>query len=102
MGGLVLGRVLIMQLRRGLCTDRVLVVGTGAGSELLLHRMTMFPQYGYRVCGVLDDRLEAGSSFAGSTVLGPVADLPKQVKAQKIDQVFLALPGASHEQMLHL
>jgi exopolysaccharide biosynthesis polyprenyl glycosylphosphotransferase len=98
----VLRRILTIQQRRGVGTDRVLVVGTGAGSELLLHRMTMFPEYGYTVCGVLDDRLEPGTMFAGSQVVGRVAELPAQVESRKIDQVFLALSGASHEEMLRL
>jgi exopolysaccharide biosynthesis polyprenyl glycosylphosphotransferase len=101
-GRIVLRRVMTMQQRRGIGTDRVLIVGTGAGSELLLHRMTMFPEYGYTVCGVLDDRLDPGTPFAGTTVLGGVAELPAQVKTQRVDQVFLALAGASHDDMLHL
>jgi exopolysaccharide biosynthesis polyprenyl glycosylphosphotransferase len=99
---LLLQQVTRAQQRRGIGAERVLVVGTGTGSELLIHRMTMFPQYGYRVCGVLDDRLEPGSRFAGTAVLGRVAELPTQVAAQQIDQVFLALPGASHEELLRL
>lgn len=98
----ILRQVLIIQQRRGRGTDRVLVVGTGTGSELLIHRMTMFPEYGYRVCGVLDDRLELGARFAGTAVLGRVEELPAQVRQHKIDQVFLALPGANHDQLLHL
>ena len=98
----ILRRILTIQQRRGVGTDRVLVVGTGAGSELLLHRMTMFPEYGYTVCGVLDDVLEPGTLFAGSQVVGRIAELPVHVKQQQIDQVFLALPGASHDRMLHL
>ena len=43
---IVLRRILTLQQRRGVGTDRVLVVGTGAGSELLLRRMTMFPEIG--------------------------------------------------------
>jgi exopolysaccharide biosynthesis polyprenyl glycosylphosphotransferase len=101
-GRIALRRLLTMQQRRGVGTDRVLVVGTGAGSELLLHRMTMFPEYGYTVCGVLDDRLEPGAPFAGTKVLGRIAELPAQVKSQRVDQVFLALPGAGHDDMLHL
>jgi exopolysaccharide biosynthesis polyprenyl glycosylphosphotransferase len=99
---LLLRRLMSIRQRRGIGTDRVLVVGTGAGSELLLHRMTMFPEYGYTVCGVLDDKLEVGTPFAGSQVVGPVAELPQQVQRQQIDQVFLALPGARHDEMLHL
>jgi exopolysaccharide biosynthesis polyprenyl glycosylphosphotransferase len=64
--------------------------------------MTMFPEYGYTVCGVLDDLLEPGTTFAGSQVVGRIAELPAKVEQQQIDQVFLALPGASHDQMLHL
>ena len=101
-GRLILRQLIIAQQRRGIGAERVLVVGTGTGSELLIHRMTMFPQYGYRVCGVLDDRLEAGSRFAGTSVLGRVAELPQQVAAQQIDQVFLALTGASHDELLRL
>ncbi len=99
---IVVRQVLIVQQRRGIGTDRVLVVGTGAGSELLLQRMTMFPEYGYTVCGVLDDRLDPGSAFAGSTVIGRIAELPEKVRRERADQVFLALPGASHDELLHL
>lgn len=101
-GRIILRQVLLMQQRRGIGIDRVLVVGTGTGSELLLHRMTMFPQYGYRVCGVLDDRLEVGTPFAGSTVVGRIEELPAQVREKAVDQVFLALPRASHDELLHL
>src|SRR6266702_1352447 len=52
--------------RRGIGTERVLMVGTGTGSQLLIQRMAMFPQYGFQVSGVLDDRLVVGSSFAGA------------------------------------
>ena len=99
---LALRRLIAMQQKRGIGTERVLVVGTGAGSELLLHRMTMFPEYGYTVCGVLDDRLEPGAAFAGSTVIGRVSELPAQVVKQRVDQVFLALAGASHDETLRL
>src|SRR5438132_4442088 len=60
--------------RRGIGTEHVLMVVTVTGSQLLIQRMAMFPQYGYQVSGVLDDRLEVGSSFAGARLLGPMAD----------------------------
>ncbi|MEO6796194.1 MAG: undecaprenyl-phosphate glucose phosphotransferase [Candidatus Dormibacter sp.] len=102
LGRMILRRILIGQQRRGVGTERVLVVGTGAGSDLLIHRMMMFPQYGYTVCGVLDDRLEVGTNFAGTSVVGSLSALPTQVATQRIDQVFLAIPGATHDQLLHL
>ena len=88
--------------RRGIGTERVLMVGTGTGSRLLIQRMAMFPQYGYQVSGVLDDRLEVGSSFAGAPVVGRVGDLRRMIPQMGVDQVFLAVPGASNDELLHL
>jgi len=62
--------------RRGVGTERVLMVGTGSTGELLIRRMNMFPQYGYLCCGVADDQREIGSQFAGVSVVGRLDDLP--------------------------
>jgi exopolysaccharide biosynthesis polyprenyl glycosylphosphotransferase len=88
--------------RRGVGTERVLMVGTGTGSQLLIQRMAMFPQYGYHVSGVLDDQLEVGSSFAGAPVVGRLSDLRRMIPEMGVDQVFLAVPGASNDELLHL
>ena len=88
--------------RRGIGTERVLMVGTGTGSQLLIQRMAMFPQYGYQVSGVLDDRLEVGSSFAGAPVVGRIGDLRRLVPQMGVDQIFLAVPGATNDELLHL
>jgi exopolysaccharide biosynthesis polyprenyl glycosylphosphotransferase len=77
--------------RQGIGTERVLMVGTGLGSEMLLRRMSMFPQYGYQVVGVLDDGRERGSSFAGTTVVGAIDALPEKAAELGVDQVFIAL-----------
>jgi len=88
--------------RRGIGTERVLMVGTGTGSQLLIQRMAMFPQYGYQVSVVLDDRLEVGSTFAGAPVVGRVSDLRRMIPQMGVDQVFLAVPGATDAELLHL
>jgi exopolysaccharide biosynthesis polyprenyl glycosylphosphotransferase len=69
---------------------------------LLIQRMAMFPQYGYQVSGVLDDRLEVGSSFAGAPVVGRLGDLRRVIPQMGVDQVFLAVPGATNDELLHL
>src|SRR3989442_11236717 len=88
--------------RRGIGTERVLMVGTGTGSQLLIQRMAMFPQYGYQVAGVLDDRLELGSVFAGAPVVGRIGDLRQLIPQMAVDQVFVAVPGATNDEILHL
>jgi Undecaprenyl-phosphate glucose phosphotransferase len=88
--------------RRGIGTERVLMVGTGSGSELLIRRMTMFPQYGYHVVGVATDDVPTSDSFLGLPVVGRVDDLPALARKLEVDQVFLALPSAQRDRLLHL
>ena len=88
--------------RQGIGTERVLMVGTAAGSEMLIQRMNMFPQYGFQVVGVVDDEHAAGTTFAGAPVVGAVADLQSLARRMHADQVFLALPGGSRKELLRL
>ena len=88
--------------RRGIGTEHVLMVGTGFGSELLLRRMQMFPQYGFQVCGVLDDKLEKGFSFGGVPVVGSVDELPRISLELEIDQVFIAMADEDRGRLLRL
>ena len=88
--------------RQGIGTERVLMVGTGAGSELLIRRMNMFPQYGFHVVGVATDDPVPGESYVGVPVVGSVQDLPNLVRSLEVDQVFLALPGDKRGRLLHL
>jgi exopolysaccharide biosynthesis polyprenyl glycosylphosphotransferase len=88
--------------RQGIGTERVLMVGTAAGSEMLIQRMNMFPQYGFQVVGVVDDEHSAGTTFAGAPVVGAVADLQSLARSMQADQVFLALPGGSRKELLQL
>ena len=88
--------------RRGIGTERVLMVGTGEGSELLIRRMNMFPQYGYHVVGVVDEKEHPGNEFAGVPVVGGLDDLHRLVDALKINEAFLAVPGGDRNLLLHL
>lgn len=88
--------------RQGIGTEHVLMVGTGTGSQLLIQRMTMFPQYGFQVVAVLDDSLAPGSSYAGAPVVGATSQLRQWVSQLSVDQVFLAVPNATSEELVHL
>lgn len=88
--------------RHGIGTERILMVGTTAASEMLIRRMNMFPQYGFSVAGVVTDDTKTGGQFAAVPVLGSVSDLPRLVREFEVDQVFLALPGDQRDRLLHL
>jgi exopolysaccharide biosynthesis polyprenyl glycosylphosphotransferase len=104
---LTISRYLLRRLQasrraRGMGADRALVVGWGAAADLLIQRMRMFPDYGYRLVGVLADHVEPGSELAGVEVLGSVDDLPLVVKKGEADVVFMALTDVSQERLLSL
>jgi exopolysaccharide biosynthesis polyprenyl glycosylphosphotransferase len=91
------------QLRRqGIGTEKVLLVGTGPGSEVLLRRMAMFPQYGFQVRGVLDDSRAEGTQFAGAPVVGRLDDLPSKARELGVDQVFIAISDEDRSRVVHL
>lgn len=88
--------------RKGIGAERVLMVGTGPGSEMLLRRMKMFPQYGFLVCGVLDDSRATGSLFADVPVVGTVDQLPDKARDLRANQVFIAIADQDRGRLLHL
>jgi exopolysaccharide biosynthesis polyprenyl glycosylphosphotransferase len=88
--------------RQGIGTERVLMVGTGEGSKMLIRRMSMFPQYGFHVVGVASDEFPAGETYFGVPVVGRVEDLPSLVTPLRVHQVFLALPASQRDRLLHL
>src|SRR2546429_9417125 len=81
----VLRQVETRMRRRGIGTERVLMVGTGAGSELLIRRMSMFPQYGFHVVGVASDEPSGGGSSFGVPVVGRVEDRPRLAQVARAD-----------------
>jgi exopolysaccharide biosynthesis polyprenyl glycosylphosphotransferase len=100
------GRELLMSLRRGLQAggigqDRVVVVGTGEVSRLVLQKMQWQPTLGYRVVGVVDGD-QAPWSVLGVPVIGQVDDLPRLIDEQAVDEVIIAQPDASHEETLRI
>jgi exopolysaccharide biosynthesis polyprenyl glycosylphosphotransferase len=88
--------------RQGIGTERVLMVGTGEGSRMLIQRLNMFPQYGYQVVGVADNAEHPGRDYAGVPVVGTFDDIHRLVDQLQVDQVFLAVPGGDRGTLLRL
>jgi FlaA1/EpsC-like NDP-sugar epimerase len=79
---------------------RFLIVGAGDAGEALLreiHRMTMAE---YEVVGFIDDDPNKKSTnIHGIPVLGTVEQLPEVCKARNIEEIAIASPAASHQQL---
>jgi len=87
---------------QGLDIERALIVGSGAAADLLIQRLRMFPDYGYRLLGVLTDDIPSGRDAGGVPVLGGVQELGAKVRGGEVDVVFFALASVSQERILEL
>ncbi|MBI4786098.1 MAG: undecaprenyl-phosphate glucose phosphotransferase [Chloroflexi bacterium] len=85
--------------RRGWGESKVLIVGAGEAGNLILDKIRGSPQLGYRPVGFLDDNC-AGHIVQGLPVLGQVYDLGRAVQDYRVDEVIVALPEASHQDLL--
>ena len=88
---------------RGMGRDRVLIVGTGDTGKLVLEKIKGSPHLGYEVLGFVHKNGESEpDNVLGMPVLGNADDLPRLIEEQHIDEVIIALPEASDEEMLEL
>jgi FlaA1/EpsC-like NDP-sugar epimerase len=79
---------------------RFLIVGAGNAGEALLreiHRMSIAV---YEVIGFIDDDpAKQGISIHGISVLGTVEELPKICSDRNIEEIAIAMPSATHQQL---
>jgi len=85
--------------RRGWGESRVLIVGAGDAGNMILDKIRSSPQLGYRPVGFLDDQ-RAGQTVLGLPVLGKLEQLGEVVASHHINEVIIALPEATHEELL--
>jgi exopolysaccharide biosynthesis polyprenyl glycosylphosphotransferase len=77
---------------RGLNYRTVVVVGTGRQARALAEFLERHRQWGYRLVGFVAGRGEEGESeIAGHPVLGGLADLPRLVEENVVDEVLFAV-----------
>jgi exopolysaccharide biosynthesis polyprenyl glycosylphosphotransferase len=88
---------------RGLGRDKVLIVGTGDTGRLVLEKIKGSPHLGYELIGFVHHNGAIGPEHVlGVPVLGCVDDLPRLIDERHVDEVIIALPEASDEEMLDL
>ncbi len=86
---------------RGWAESRVLIVGAGEAGVQIVERIRANAGLGYRPLGFLDDKL-AGQTVQGVPVLGKVEQLGNVVQTFGINEVIIALPEATHQELLSI
>ena len=80
--------------RKGIGLRRVLIVGEGPLGRMLIQNIVAQPEIGYKIVGFVDD--EPRHALGRIEYVGTCADVPRLVWQHEVDEVFIALPSASH------
>ena len=99
-GRYVIRRYERMQLAQGIGALRALVIGQGTPAKLLVDRIRMFPDCGYRVVGSV---VRSGQTEPpGVPLLGQVDNIRQVVLDNEVDAVFIADPDATQQEIVEL
>ena len=92
-GGLriVLRKSLRTMRRKGYNLKHILLVGYSRAAEEYIDRLHDNPQWGYVVCGILDDHIPAGTVYKGVKVLGSLGNLEIILPENKLDEIAITL-----------
>ncbi len=102
-GRLGFSLVLGVLRRRGVSTQRVLVVGMGDAARTILERMQARPELGYRVLGTIEPpRLTEERTVWDVPVLGGIEDIERVARRHNADEVIVAMPGASPAELFEI
>jgi FlaA1/EpsC-like NDP-sugar epimerase len=96
----LLSRVVAESMRENLASSkRVIVIGAGSAAEIILREIRR-PGSGYIAVGCLDDnRSKLGVRINNVPVLGAVDQLTALVSTSGADEVLIAVPSATGQQM---
>ena len=85
-------RLGLRQMRsKGYNQKHVLLVGYSRAAEDYIDRILANPQWGYKVRGILDDHIEAGTEYKGIKVLGRIANLMVILPQNHLDEIAITL-----------
>ncbi len=83
------------QEEKNLRTKRVLIIGAGSAGILVVRELQRNPQVGLTPVVFLDDdSSKIKHQIHGILVEGPLGELPRVVRAHRVDEVIIAIPSA--------
>lgn len=100
-----LGRLAYRRLRERLFGSRVigrrtLIIGAGTVGSYVVRQLHRRPSF-YLPVGILDDDpARVGTAIEGVAVLGPIAQLETIARRERVDEVIVAFPSATHARIM--
>lgn len=77
--------------KKGKYVKNVLLVGYSRAAEEYIDRVVANPQWGLKIRGILDDKIEAGTTYKGVKVLGRIENLMIILPENHLDEIAITL-----------
>ncbi len=84
---------------KGYNLKHILLVGYSRSAEEYINRLHDNPQWGYVVCGILDDHVPRGTIYKGVKVLGTIGNLDYILPENKMDEIAITLSLKDYEHL---
>ncbi len=95
----ILRRTLRKFRKAGYNLKHLLLVGYSRAAEEYVKRILDNPQWGYVVCGILDEHVPAGTLYKGVKVLGTIGNLEIILPENKLDEIAITLPLGDYDML---
>ena len=93
-------RRMLRQIRKsGLNQKHILLVGYSRAAEEYIDRILQNPQWGYHISGILDDSVQAGTTYKGIKVLGRIANLMVILPQNRLDEIAITLGLSEYDRL---
>lgn len=98
----ILNRAVLARLRRrGIGAKRVLLVGAGEVSRMVMRVLLANANLGYQIVGFLDDNPDRGERNLGPfQALGAIDNLSQILSERRVDEVIVTLPWQYHRRII--
>lgn len=85
--------------RKGYNIKHILLVGYSRAAEEYINKIKSNPEWGYEVCGILDDRVPRGAVYKGVKVIGDIANLEIILPENKLDEIGITLSLSDYDRL---
>ena len=93
-------RYVLRRLRRkGYNIKHILLVGYSRAGEEYINKVKANPEWGYEVCGILDDHVPVGAVYKGVRVTGEIDSLHSVLAENQLDEIGITLSLSDYDRL---
>ena len=85
--------------KKGYNIKHILLVGYSRAAEEYINRLNANPEWGYVVCGILDNRVPRGAVYKGVKVIGDIENLEIILPENKLDEIGITLALEDYDRL---